>query len=145
MRYLLDTNIISNVTKPTPSAALLAWMSEQNDDDLYIASLTVAELRRGVLEGDAISSRPGLAGRKDHRRFSRAAYFPLTKRPGWSALDIVIAAVAEANGCVVVTAAPLGCFSTLGGLAADAVAMGAGRSSIEILRLIPGASERQSP
>ena len=28
-RYLLDTNIISNVTKPAPSASLVAWMAEQ--------------------------------------------------------------------------------------------------------------------
>ena len=53
MRYLLDTNIISNVTKPSPSEALLAWMSAQNDDDLYISSLTIAEIRRGVLEKPA--------------------------------------------------------------------------------------------
>ena len=46
MRYLLDTNVISNVTKPTPSGALLAWMAEQADQDLFIASLTVAEIRR---------------------------------------------------------------------------------------------------
>ncbi|OYY33314.1 MAG: VapC toxin family PIN domain ribonuclease, partial [Rhodospirillales bacterium 35-66-84] len=26
MRYLLDTNIISNITKPNPSESLLAWM-----------------------------------------------------------------------------------------------------------------------
>ena len=50
MRYLRDTNIISNVTKPAPSQTLLAWMAEQTDRDLYIASLTVAEIRRGVLE-----------------------------------------------------------------------------------------------
>ena len=49
-RYLLDTNIISNVTKPTPSETLLAWMGEQVDEDLFIASLTVAEIRRGILE-----------------------------------------------------------------------------------------------
>jgi hypothetical protein len=36
MRYLLDTNIISNVTKPSPAKSLLAWMAEQNDDDLYL-------------------------------------------------------------------------------------------------------------
>ena len=42
-RYLLDTNIISNVTKPTPSKALQAWMGEQVDENLFIASLTVAE------------------------------------------------------------------------------------------------------
>ncbi len=50
MRYLLDTNIISNVTKQRPSEPLVAWMAEQNDDDLFIASLTIAEIWRGVLE-----------------------------------------------------------------------------------------------
>jgi predicted nucleic acid-binding protein len=49
-RYLLDTNIISNVVKPQPSEALLAWMGAQQDEDLFIASLTVAEIRRGILE-----------------------------------------------------------------------------------------------
>ena len=49
-RYLLDTNIISNVIKPEPSGSLLAWMGAQKDDDLFIASLTVAEIRRGILE-----------------------------------------------------------------------------------------------
>ncbi|HCV71686.1 MAG TPA: VapC toxin family PIN domain ribonuclease, partial [Agrobacterium sp.] len=34
MRYLLDTNILSNITKPEPSASLLTWMAEQFDDDL---------------------------------------------------------------------------------------------------------------
>ena len=50
MRFLLDTNIISNVTKQAPSEVLLAWMAEQADQDLYISSLTIAEIRRGVLE-----------------------------------------------------------------------------------------------
>src|SRR3954447_7964891 len=50
MRYLLDTNILSNFTKPEPSEPLIAWMAEQSDDDLFIASLTLAEIRRGVLE-----------------------------------------------------------------------------------------------
>jgi toxin FitB len=48
-RYLLDTNIISNVTKPAPSEALIAWMAEQADQDLFIASLTVAEISRRLL------------------------------------------------------------------------------------------------
>jgi toxin FitB len=50
MRYLLDTNIISNIAKPIPSESLIAWMAEQADQDLFIASLTIAEIRRGVLE-----------------------------------------------------------------------------------------------
>ena len=38
MRYLLDTNILSDIAKPSPSKSLLAWMSEQVDEDLFIAS-----------------------------------------------------------------------------------------------------------
>ena len=48
-RYLLDTNILSNATKPHPSETLVAWLAEQADDTLFIASLTLAELKRGIL------------------------------------------------------------------------------------------------
>jgi toxin FitB len=123
MRYLLDTNIISNITKPSPSEALIAWMAEQVDDDLYISSLTVAEIRRGVLEKPAGKRRDELerwfnsaegpqalfAGRV--LPFDEAAALLWARlmtegrakgRPR-SALDTIIAATAEANGCVVVT------------------------------------------
>jgi predicted nucleic acid-binding protein len=123
MRYLLDTNIISDIVKPTPSESLLAWMGEQDDDDLFIASLTVAEIRRGVLEKPAGKRRDQLevwfsgpegpqalfAGRvlpfdeKAGQAFSRPpSVAPRSGRPR-SALDTIIAAVAEANGCIVVT------------------------------------------
>jgi predicted nucleic acid-binding protein len=59
-RYLLDTNIISNIVKPEPSASLLDWMADQRDDDLFIASLTVAEIRRGILEAPAGRRREAL-------------------------------------------------------------------------------------
>ncbi len=51
-RYLLDTNIVSNATKPAPSQPLIEWMAEQVDEDLFISSLTLAEIRRGVLDGE---------------------------------------------------------------------------------------------
>jgi toxin FitB len=59
-RYLLDTNIISNVTKPTPSAALLAWLAERADNDLFISALTIGEIRRGLLEKPAGKKRAAL-------------------------------------------------------------------------------------
>jgi hypothetical protein len=49
-RYLLDTNVISNITKPDPSQPLLEWMGVQADADLFISSLTVAEILRGILD-----------------------------------------------------------------------------------------------
>jgi predicted nucleic acid-binding protein len=52
-RYLLDINIISNIVRPLPSESLMAWMAEQIDQNLFIASLIVAEIRRGILEEPA--------------------------------------------------------------------------------------------
>ena len=52
-RYLLDTNIISNVTKPVPSEPLVSWMARQADESLFISSWTIAEIYRGVLEKPA--------------------------------------------------------------------------------------------
>ncbi|WP_031364049.1 type II toxin-antitoxin system VapC family toxin [Caballeronia sordidicola] len=123
MRYLLDTNIISKVTKPAPSKSLLTWMARQNDDDLFIASLTVAEIRRGLLEKPAGKRRDQLdawffgpegpqslfAGRvlsfDESASLIWARLMADAKGIGQprSALDTIIAAVAEANQCVVVT------------------------------------------
>jgi predicted nucleic acid-binding protein len=123
MRYLLDTNIISNIAKPAPSASLLAWMSEQNDEDLFIASLTVAEIRRGVLEKPAGKRRDQLevwfSGPEGPQALFAGRVLPFDENAGliWarlmadgktqgrprSALDTIIAAVAEAYGCTVVT------------------------------------------
>ena len=60
MRDLLDANIIGGDRQARPSQSRLAWMSEQNDEDLFIASLTVAEIRLGVLEKPAGTRRDQL-------------------------------------------------------------------------------------
>jgi predicted nucleic acid-binding protein len=49
-RYLLDTNIISDATKPVPSEPLVSWLAEQEDTNLFISTVTIAEVRRGILE-----------------------------------------------------------------------------------------------
>jgi hypothetical protein len=123
MRYLLDSNVISNLVKPSPSASLLAWMGEQDDQDLFIASFTVAEIRRGVLEKPAGKRRDQLEawfiGPEGPQALFAGRVLPFDEgaaliwarlmadgkpqgRPR-SGLDTIIAAVAEANGCVVVT------------------------------------------
>ena len=122
-RYLLDTNIISNVAKPNPSTTLLAWMAEQTDDDLFISALTVGEIRRGLLEKSAGKKRALLeawfvgpegpqalfAGRvlafdeKASLVWARLMADGTARGRPRSALDMIIAAIAEVNGCVVVT------------------------------------------
>ena len=123
-RFLLDTNIISNITKPAPSESLIAWMSEQADEDLFIASLVVAEVWFGVLECPAGKRRAELetwfAGPEGPRALFAGRVLAFDEKAGliWarlmsdgaragrprSALDMLLAAVAEANDCVVVTA-----------------------------------------
>ena len=122
-RYLLDTNIISNVIKPNPSPTLLGWMAEQADHDLFISAMTVAEIRRGLLEQPAGKKRALLeawftgpegpqalfAGRvllfdeKAALIWARLMADGTTKGRPRSALDAIIAAIAEANDCVVAT------------------------------------------
>lgn len=47
-RYLLDTNIISEVRKPKPHGGVLAWVEGLREDQLYISAVTIGELQRGV-------------------------------------------------------------------------------------------------
>ncbi|CAN5350678.1 PIN domain-containing protein [soil metagenome] len=122
-RYLLDTNIISNIVKPSPSESLMVWMQDQQDDELFIASLTIAEIRRGILEMpqgkrrqqiDAwFSSQEGppalFAGRilsfDERAAMVWAQLMAESKKIGRSrsTLDTVIASVALVNQCTVVT------------------------------------------
>jgi len=123
MRYLLDTNVISNITKPVPSEALIRWIAEQADQDLFIASLTLAEIHRGILEKSAGKRRDALeawfSGPEGPQSLFAGRVLPFDEEAAlvWarlmadgrsrgrprSALDMIIAAVAEANECVVVT------------------------------------------
>jgi toxin FitB len=123
MRFLLDTNILSNLVKPVPSETLVAWMSQQNDGDLHIASLTIAELRRGILLTQAGKRRQQLerwfAGPEGPQGLFVGRVLPFDEAAAlvWarmmakgktggqprSGLDTIIAAVAEVHGCTVVT------------------------------------------
>ncbi len=48
MNYLLDTCILSETIKPTPDARVVAWLSEQNEEELFISTISVGELRKGI-------------------------------------------------------------------------------------------------
>lgn len=122
-RYLLDTNIISNIVKPNPSESLLVWMGSQRDEDLFIASLTVAEIRRGILEKPRGKKRDAVdawfAGAEGPQALfaGRILFFDDKAALVWarlmaegkaagrprSGLDMIVAAIAGTNDCVVVT------------------------------------------
>jgi predicted nucleic acid-binding protein len=98
-------------------------MAEQTDDDLFISALTVGEIRRGLLEKSAGKKRALLeawfVGPEGPQALFAGRVLPFDEKASliWarlmadgtargrprSALDMIIAAIADANGCVVVT------------------------------------------
>ena len=111
------TNIISSVVKPRPSESLLAWTAAQRDEHLFIASLTLAEIRRGILEKPKGKKRAALdawfSGPEGPQALFTSRILPFDEKASlvWaglmargkragrprSGLDMIIAAVASAN------------------------------------------------
>jgi len=46
--FLLDTNCISEVTRPKPDRRVLDWMEAADESLLYLSVLTLGELRKGI-------------------------------------------------------------------------------------------------
>ena len=47
-RYLLDTNVISELRKAKPHGAVIAWLSDLRDDQIFLSAVTVGELQTGI-------------------------------------------------------------------------------------------------
>jgi len=47
-KYLLDTNIISELRKPKPHGGVLAWLKELKDEQIFLSAVTFGELQRGI-------------------------------------------------------------------------------------------------
>jgi predicted nucleic acid-binding protein len=94
-RYLLDTNVISDITKPDPSESLLEWMDAQPDTDLWFAG---PEGPQSLFKGRILSfdEKAALLWARLMSE-GRAAGKPRSE------LDMIVAAVAVANDCVIVT------------------------------------------
>jgi len=123
-RYLLDTNIVSEAIKPQPAPTIARWIQRQAGIDLFIATLTIAEIWRDILEMVDGRRRRELetwfAGPEGPQILFAGRILPFDLRAAmeWarimaegtaagrprSAIDMVIAATAAANQCVVATA-----------------------------------------
>ena len=49
MNSLLDTNVVSEATRPQPNAMVIDWIAAQNGESLFISAITLGELQRGAL------------------------------------------------------------------------------------------------
>lgn len=121
MTLLLDTNVLSEVTKPAPNAGVLKWLDALDEDRAVISVISIAEIRRGVVLLEEGRRRDALTGwllNDLPRRFEQRILpvdqpvalawgdlMGLAKRRGrgLSAMDGLIAATALAKGLVLVT------------------------------------------
>lgn len=46
--YLLDTNIVSELRRKKPHGAVVAWLQSVANQDLYLSSVTLAEIQAGI-------------------------------------------------------------------------------------------------
>lgn len=46
--YLLDTNVVSELRKPRPHGAVLAWLESVDDASLHLATVTLGEIQAGI-------------------------------------------------------------------------------------------------
>lgn len=46
--FLLDTNVVSELRRPRPHGAVLAWLRAVPDTDLHLSAVTLGELQAGV-------------------------------------------------------------------------------------------------
>ncbi len=123
MSYLLDTNVVSNGIRPQPNESLARWVSDQVDNELFLSAISVAEIKRGILELPSGRKRTALeqwySGTNGPRRMfgSRIVAFEERAAEAWAELiadgrrkgrprnpiDMMIAATAIANSLTVVT------------------------------------------
>lgn len=46
--YLLDTNVVSELRRPRPHGAVVAWLESVADNDLHVSAVTLGEIQAGI-------------------------------------------------------------------------------------------------
>lgn len=46
--YLLDTNVVSELQKPRPHGAVIAWLQSTDDTQLFLSAVTIGEIQAGI-------------------------------------------------------------------------------------------------
>ena len=46
--YLLDTNVVSELRKPKPHGAVVAWLQGLEDAQIHLSAVTIGEIQAGI-------------------------------------------------------------------------------------------------
>jgi predicted nucleic acid-binding protein len=47
-KYLLDTNVVSEMRKQKPHGAVIAWLTDLRDEQVFLSAVTIGELQAGI-------------------------------------------------------------------------------------------------
>ena len=114
--YLLDTNVVSELRKPRPHGAVVAWLQSVEDAHLFLSAVTLGEIQAGIeltREQDAAKAEEIEAWLElvasaynvlpmDANAFRRWARL-MHRQSDTLYEDAMIAATAQAHGLTVVT------------------------------------------
>ena len=45
---IIDTNVVSEPTRPNPDTGVVAWLNRQNGGECYLTTISIAEIYRGI-------------------------------------------------------------------------------------------------
>lgn len=120
-RLLLDTNVVSELTRPRPNPAVVAYLGQLDPAQTYLSLMTVGEIERGIAQVDsparAVKLRnwldghllPHYAGRilpldeSVIRRWGELMALPAVRSRSGIAIDALIAATASTHRLTLVT------------------------------------------
>lgn len=60
MKYLLDTCVISELTKPQPNSHVLTWFEAAQSEDLFLSVITIGEIKKGIYKLPVSSKKQAL-------------------------------------------------------------------------------------
>jgi predicted nucleic acid-binding protein len=116
VKFLLDTNVVSEWTRPQPNPQVMSWLHETDEDRIYLSVVTLAELRHGIER---------LVGGRRRSRLETWLEDELTERFSGRIVNID-SAIADTWGTLVATrekaGRPIGAMDAM--LAATAISQG---------------------
>jgi toxin FitB len=121
MKYLLDTNIISELVARNPNSQVVAWIDALDTNSVYLSVVTIGEIRKGIEKLPDSSRKTSLNGWLNDdllvRFAGRILALDVVVMLGWGeltgrlegvgrtlpAIDSMIAALAIHHNCSLVT------------------------------------------
>jgi tRNA(fMet)-specific endonuclease VapC len=71
MKYLLDTNVISELVSKQPNQAVLDWVDQLDPQMVYLSVLTIGEIRKGIEKLPVSKRRDDVAAWLEHDLLAR--------------------------------------------------------------------------